>query len=138
MVWGRGFWTCSLNGWPGWDWLPPLAGTAPTPRMSWPRSARPQPPGVRRGDAGSTRRGRRSSTTTDFPALASRYAATAPPKPEPITTTSTCSRTGVRRVVSGRLPLEEVENMGKYVDMCSFADDGVQEAVAGSHVQLVP
>src|SRR5262249_22344515 len=75
-----------------------------------------------------------SSTTTDFPADARRYAATEPPNPEPTTTTSARS---LSVPISAPVPLQEGEDVREHVQVGVAADHRVDVAVPGDDLQLV-
>src|ERR1700722_20646072 len=77
---------------------------------------------------------------TDKPDSASRYAATAPPKPDPTTTASPRSGAGLRSpgpvAISGRLPLEELADPREDVGVGALAHDRVDVTVAGEDLEL--
>src|ERR1700729_3756543 len=69
-----------------------------------------------------------SSRMTDKPDSASRYAVTAPPKPDPTTTASARSGAAGFRVpgpvaISGRLPLEELADPREHVRVGALPHD---------------
>src|SRR5580704_6630829 len=83
----------------------------------------------------------RSSRMTDKPDSAIRYALTAPPKPDPITTAS--ARSGVAGfrgpgpvAISGRLPLEELADPREDVGVGALAHDRVDVSVARQDLEL--
>src|ERR1700729_3765207 len=82
----------------------------------------------------------RSSKMTDKPDSASRYAVTAPPKPDPTTTASACSGAGLRGpgpvAISGRLPLEELADPREDVGVGALAHDRVDVSVAREDLEL--